>query len=90
MMNPLFWLFWAVLFDATPDASPNQAKPASALSLDVFAVRSTTALSQNVKPLYRLSKDLLPVSSSTTSPRKEKPAFWLFWAVLFDATPDAF
>ena len=87
MTKPLFWLFWALLYDATPDAWSNQTKPAPALSLEVLRVSSVAA------PLIRkpgswLFWAVLRVSFTVAVPLVSKPANPLFWAVLYDAALD--
>ncbi len=47
------WLFWAVVFDATPEGVSVQEKPPTALSLDVESVTVATEL-EMVRPSREL------------------------------------
>ena len=73
-LNALYWLFWEVLFDATPDASSYQAKPAPALSLDVLPVSSRAALRPISKPSVWLFWEVLFDATPDASPPQLKPA----------------
>ena len=88
MTKPLFWLFWALLYDATPDAWSNQYEACSGVVFGSVTCQLGGGSSGSGSRRSWLFWAVLRVSFTVAVPLVSKPANPLFWAVLYDAALD--